>query len=161
MPHVNVKNIENRLNTRITWLMLRTMGIISVNKSKGRVSLDLCRDFCKYYIWHIQRYFKIQVAEPLYGPHVSLALPDFDKKVDWNATKKCEGVKVDIEYLPDIIVGGRSRNFRNFYINFESDDLYTICYDIGTNRTTRLFHCTLANTKSLGFKDFWPEMIRL
>lgn len=142
--------------------MLKVTGTIRVQPDKGRVVLQLSPDFTKYYIWHIQRYFKIRVSEPLHGGHVSLALPKFDKKVDWKTAKAYENVKVDIHYYPDIRVGGKTKNtFRNFIIDFESDDLKAICWDINAERTTNHFHITLANNKGMGYRDWWWEMIEL
>lgn len=142
--------------------MIKASGKILVQKNKGRIALNLSPDFSNYYIWFIQRHFKIKVGAPLHGPHVSLALPQFDKNVNWKKAKNYQSEKVDIFYQPDIIVGGKTKGwFRNFYINFESDELKAICWDVNTEKSGTIFHITLANNKNMGFRDFWPKMIKI
>ena len=141
--------------------MLKGHGHIVVQPKRGRMVVQLGADFIQYYIWHIQKYFKIRVGSPRDGGHISLALPDFDKNVDWKCANLYKDLEVDFEYDPYIIVGGKTKTFRNFYVNVYSDELERICKDVGTEKKTNSFHITLGNTKGIGFVDYWPQMIEL
>lgn len=141
--------------------MLRAKGHIVVQPKQKRVAVQLNRDFCDYYIWLIERYYKIRVGGPMHGGHISLALPKYDPNISWNYARRYHGQEVSFDYSPEIIVGGQTKNFRNFFLNVFSDELQTICLDIKANRKTNRFHITIANTKNRERVDWWPNMITI
>ena len=147
---------EFESQVRINFVM-EAKGKISVKRN--RMAVNLNPDFTNYYIWFIERHFKIRVSGPKHGGHISLALPKFDKKVNWEAAKKYNKKNIVFSYSPYIRVGGQSKNFRNFMIDAYSDELKNICRECNINR--KHFHITVANTKNMGRQDFWPKMINV
>jgi len=98
----------------------------------------------------------------MHGPHVSLSLPKFDKNTDFSRAKRLyAGNKVSINHGTDIRVGGQTKDFQNFFVEFRSDELFEICRDIRSSRKTNRFHITIANTKNRAHVDWWPSMIKV
>lgn len=139
--------------------MAKATGRIVVQPKAKRVAIQFGYDWANYYIWHVERAFKIKVGAPMHGPHVSLSLPKFDTHTDFAKAKRLyAGNKLTVDHGLDVRVGGQRKGFLNFFVEFRSDELFSICRDIGTSRRSNRFHITIANTKGRKQVDWWPEM---
>lgn len=102
-----------------------------INVSRDRVSIDFCWDLANYYTWLIKRgtYNTINLFTPRHGSHVSVIIPTKHEQYIKNKNLKkildrFHGKKVDVWFNPEEIrIGGKSRNFTNFWVPVHCDEI--------------------------------------
>ena len=139
---------------------LSGVGILKVSPKEPAVRLILGYDFNKYYLWFIRRHYKVDIQSPKGRPHISLMLPKFSKGADISKALKFNNKRVKFNYKNYIFVGGRRRNFRNFYFKVSCPWADWLRKEMGIPRTNEL-HITLGNTKNIELKPFFPPLIKI
>lgn len=126
-----------------------------INIQKDRVSVDLSYDLCNYYTWLIKRatYNTLPLFIPRHGAHISVILPTIHKEyIKEDLRKKLSkwhGKEVDVWYSLDILEGGKSKGFTNFWTKVECEEIERIKYLIGIkeDKHYRGAHITFCSTK--------------
>lgn len=136
---------------------LKVKGKINVTDRDLRVHLS--RDFILYYKWMIEHYYWFYVSEPLHGAHITV-INEKIHNVNTSHLKQYHKMEVELNYIPDLIVGAKSKNFRNFYVRIYSDFLEGIKKAEGINDKS-ILHVTVANTKNVRKETWFPELISL
>lgn len=132
---------------------IKVSGVIIIEKD--RVSIDLSYDLCRYYLWHIKKatYNTLPLFTPRHGSHISVVLPTIHGKyIKEDLRKKLsrwQGKKVDVRYSLDILTGGKSKGFTNFWTRVECEEIERIKYLLGIKESDNYkgAHITFCSTK--------------
>lgn len=127
---------------------LKSHGIVEM--TSDTVRLRIAHDFVHYYKTLIDKQFKIFSNFPAHGSHITLFHPAIHGKLD---SFKAAFVKrfylkqkIEFQYNPQIVQGGSTKNFRNWYMWVKSDRLNEIVNYLGADIGKGL-HITICNTK--------------
>lgn len=130
--------------------MYKSTGTIRVFPD-GSMKVVCDRSIVEYYKHVIEkRFFGLKTQIGLHGAHISIVLPK-KHKIPKNKMKKWNGVKVSFEYDPYIIIGGKGKGFRNFWIKVECPKIDKIKEELGIIERKGFIgnHITVCNTKNL------------
>jgi len=127
---------------------LKSQGTLEVKSDVVRISVSM--DFILFYKSLIDKEFRMFTNTPAHGAHISLFLP----KIHGNLSEeKAKFIRqfyknriINFEYDPDIRIGGRTKNFMNFYMMVRSLEIDNICNYLGNDQAKNA-HLTLSNTK--------------
>jgi len=128
---------------------LKSSGILYVGEDVVRIAVP--NDFGKYYRSLIDKDVRLFTSLPAHGSHITLwqrsihgNLPSDKAKFLKEFYKK---TPIIFEYDIDIIEGGQTKNFRNWYMKIRSMTGESICKYLGNDQYKRL-HLTISNTKN-------------
>jgi len=128
---------------------LRSQGTLEAKSDVVRISVSL--DFILFYKSLIDKEFRMFSHTPAHGAHISLFLPKIHGKLLEEKSKFLrqfyKGKIINFEYDPDIQIGGRTKNFMNFYMMVRSLEIDNICNYLGNDQAKNA-HITLSNTKN-------------
>lgn len=143
--------------------MLSATGKISVQPHKGRIVVEVSRDFVNYYYWHITKKYWIRMGTPMHGAHITIYNQKLHKKVNWSKAMFYDKKEVSFEYNVNIVEGGRTKGFLMYYMNVVSEELEQMKKKLGVNDgpNYRGLHLTIANGKNNSVFPDWPKMIEL
>ena len=131
-----------------TWLPV--IGRLQIEK--GNIRIILPYDFCSYYKQFVDKEYKIFSNLPAHGAHVNISRdihhPNINKN-DINRVREIyKNYPIPIYYNNNIIMGGMSRSFRNWYVHVRGEHIDRISDMLGIKPSNFGWHCTLANTKN-------------
>lgn len=127
---------------------LKSSGTLHVGDNVVRISVS--PDFGKYYKFLIDKHVRLFTNLPAHSSHITLWNPKIHGKIP---TEKVKFLKnfykknpIIFEYNPEIIEGGKNKNFRNWYMNVRSMAAESICKYLDNDQYKNL-HLTISNTK--------------
>ena len=133
---------KNNMNN----IWLKSQGNLIVKD--GSIRLMVSHDFIKYYKSLIDKEVKMFTHTPAHGAHITVYREDKSGKLD---PEKAAFIKkfqknrpIVFEYNIEIIMGGLTKDFRNWYMKVRSIQLDEIAKYLGINQD---FHLTISNTK--------------
>lgn len=145
--------------------MLSAIGKISVQPTKGRIVVDISRDFVNYYYWHICKRYWIRMGTPLHGAHITIfnSTHKEHSKMNWRKALEYDKKEVVFDYDENIVEGGYKKGFLMYYMKVRSQELDQIKTKLGIidGPNFRGLHITLANGKNDSVFPDWPKMIEL
>lgn len=121
---------------------IKSYGTLQVRDDAIRLMVSM--DFIKYYKQFVDKQFRIFSDYPAHGGHVTVAQIKINKSFGFKSYKHLSGQIVNFEYNPDIIVGGQSKGFMNFWMKVRSDELDKLMKYLGIVQN---LHVTVSNTK--------------
>lgn len=124
-----------------TWI--KSFGKLWVTNDAIRVSVSM--DFIKYYKQFVDKEFKIFSDYPAHGGHITVTNNKINKSFGYKSYKHLSGKIINFEYNPDIIVGGQTKGFMNFWMKVRSDQIDKLMKDLGIVQT---LHIVIGNTKN-------------
>jgi hypothetical protein len=101
-------------------------------------------DFIKYYKQFVDKQFRIFSDYPAHGGHITITQIKINKSFGFKSYKHLSGKIINFEYNPDIIVGGQSKGFMNFWMKVRSAEIDKLMKDLGIVQN---LHVTVSNTK--------------
>ena len=117
----------------------------------GNVRIILPLDLIKYYQTLVDKHFKMFTHLPAHGAHITIASEKLHKNVKRTslayARNTFGGKPLEIEYNPEIIVGGWTKDFKNFYMKTRGEVLEQLKRILEVDTPSDRFHCTICNTK--------------
>lgn len=152
-----MKSFNSTNNKPIPCSILRNTGVVNVDKRDGRVSIDVDRDFVKYYNWFITKKYWTIFQTPKWGAHITLVNPTVNRNADIDAVKHYHGQTVEFFYSPFLIEGGFTKGFVMFYLNIICDAGEEI---MDKAKVHNKLHLTICNSKQQT-KEYFPEMISI
>lgn len=118
--------------------------------SKDSVRIVTSNDLILYYKSFVDKKFGMFTNCPAHGSHITL----WNNKLHGNLSNKkiqflrkyYEDKTILFEYNPNIIIGGLTKSFINFYMKVKCNDAVEICEYLPTDQHHHL-HITISNTK--------------
>lgn len=134
-------------------LLLESMSYSSSGRlfisNDGSVKILCDKGLLDYYKKMVEKRFWLKTHYPKHGPHISIILPKHHKNVDLNKIKKYNGKIVKFKYDPYIMIGGKGKGYRNFWLKVECPFAEKIKRELGVKDNNFLgLHLTVANTKN-------------
>jgi hypothetical protein len=123
-----------------TWI--KSFGKLQITDNAIRVSVSM--DFIKYYKQFVDKQFRIFSDYPAHGGHITITQIKINKSFGFKSYKHLSGKIINFEYNPDIIVGGQSKGFMNFWMKVRSAEIDKLMKDLGIVQN---LHVTVSNTK--------------
>jgi hypothetical protein len=127
---------------------LKSSGTLYIGEDVVRIAVS--NDFGKYYRSLIDKDVRLFTGLPAHGSHITLWQPSIHGKLPSDKAKFLKGFykknPIIFEYDPDIIEGGKTKNFRNWYMKIRSMAAESICKYLGNDQYKHL-HLTISNTK--------------
>jgi len=118
----------------------------------GNVRIRLSNDLVQYYKQFIDKHYMFFTNAPAHGAHITVASEKLHKNVAKSdiayARNKYIYEPIKIEYNPDIIVGGYTKDFRNYYMRVRSETLAQLSKILKIPEPPRGWHITVSNTKA-------------
>ena len=141
-----------------TWI--KAKGKLLIEPKAKRIAVGLGFDFVNYYAWLLENDLKESFHYPRHGGHITIANENIHKQINYAAAKAWAGKWIDFEYNPEVIIGGKSKGFKNFWMKVRSREIEIIKKEIGVRDTAGFLglHITLANSKG-GFRKFQKQLI--
>jgi hypothetical protein len=146
--------------------MLNGTGKVSVNKNDKRIVVEVSHDFVQYYNWFLKKEKWIDLHEPKYKGHITIANFKLHPFVDYQlAAKMLHNKQVTFSYTPNPIQGGFTKGFVMFYLEVFSNDIDKIKQELNIidSKSYRGLHITLGNLNKNGqqAKPYWPNTIEI
>lgn len=145
--------------------LLKITGTVRWDDTNLRVMYS--PDFVKYYYSLLEKYYMFSMNTPAHGSHTTIVNSNFPhhKNIAKDLMKRWNNKKIEVEYDPDVKVGGYTKDFRNFYILIYSETINKIAHELKIPIPRRGWHITIANTKNdgnvKGSRPFYGKMISL
>jgi len=141
---------------------IKSIGHLQVKDSSIRVMVS--PDLLKFYKKLVDDHFNFLTHFPAHGGHITISNPNIHQYFDEDKAGKLvelyEDKDIEFRYNPDIIVGGKSRDFRNFYMKVDSMEIESILHYLKLKAPPRGLHLTVANTKG-GIRPNFGKMIEI
>lgn len=130
-----------------TWLPI--IGKLEIDGMNVRIRLPM--DFIAYYKQFVDKHMKFFTNFPAHGAHVTVGSvkthPNLKKSDIAFLRNTYIHVPIKLEYNPDIIMGGLTRDFRNFFAIVRGEPLEQMVRILNIKEPNRGFHATISNTK--------------
>ncbi len=141
--------------------LVKALGKIIVEPHKGRMVVEVSRDFSNYYNWFLSREYWISLGTPLHKPHITLSNSKFHSGINWKKAMSYHGKQVEFDYDVNMVRGGYNKGFIMFYIKIFSEELENLKKRIGVveGPNYKGLHITIANSKGTNLNMYWPKMI--
>lgn len=131
-----------------TWLPV--IGKLEIDGMNVRIRLP--NDFVAYYKQFVDKHQMYFTNFPAHGAHVTVASvkthPNLKKNNIAFARNTYINVPIRLEYNPDIIIGGLTKDFRNFFVQVRGEALEQLVRILDIKEPNRRFHATICNTKN-------------
>lgn len=122
---------------------LKSYGTLQVRDDAIRLTVSY--DFINYYKQFVDKEFRIFSDRPAHSGHITICNVKINKSFGFKSYKHLNGKVLNFEYNPDIIVGGKSKGFMNFWMKVRSDEIDKLLKQLGV---TQDLHITISNTKN-------------
>ena len=140
-----------------TWL--KSTGTFQIGDGAIRIAVDM--DFAKYYKALIDKEVRLFTNMPAHGCHITIWNPKifgpYDQKKAQFLRNFYKNRPISFEYNPDIIEGGQTKNFRNWYMFVRCQEAANMCDHLGISAKRDRLHVTVANTKNGVYPYIWTR----
>ncbi len=130
-----------------TWLPIT--GKLEIDGMNVRIRLP--NDFVAYYKQFVDKHMKFFTNFPAHGAHVNISRdihhPNINKDDVIKLKKIFKNPYINIYYDNNIIMGGLSRSFRNWYVSVRGEQIDYISNILKIKPSIFGWHCTISNTK--------------
>lgn len=134
----------------ISNMWLKSAGTLQISGDAIRIAVSM--DFGKYYKALIDKEVRLFTNLPAHGIHVTIWNPKifgaFDKKKAAFLKSFYKNRPIPFEYNPEIIEGGQSKGFRNWFMLVRSIEGDNMVKHLGIDMVRDRLHLTICNTKN-------------
>ena len=141
---------------------IKAYGRLQADKDALRILVG--NDLIYFYKTLVEKHFHIVTHYPMHGGHITITNTKLHKNFNFEKAKDLVNLyknkQLEFFYDPYIIVGGRNKPFKNFYMLVEGIVINSLAKYMETPPPPNGFHITVANTKG-GVKPFFGKMIEI